>query len=58
MNGEVVDTAGEFCDDGTRTHFEIGSHKAFISAVSSGKRREGIIHALIVDENEVEESDQ
>ena len=53
----AVDTVfffqGEFTDDGTETHFLIGSHEAYIKAVSSGKRREGIIHNLIMDEVEI-----
>jgi len=44
---------GEFTDDGVETHFELGSKDAYIIAVSSGKRREGIIHSLIVNGNEV-----
>lgn len=44
---------GEFTDDGTETHFIIGNHEACIKAVSSGKRREGIIHSLIVDGAEI-----
>lgn len=47
---------GEFVDDGTETHFSIGNHDCCIKAVSSGKRREGIIHTLIVDEREIPES--
>ena len=47
--------AGEFTDDGTETHFAIGSQPAFVRAVSSGKRREGIIHSLHVHDTEVPE---
>ena len=40
-------------DDGTETHFEIGSNtSAFIKAVSSGKRRSGLIHSLFVGDND------
>ncbi|XP_070550026.1 fas apoptotic inhibitory molecule 1-like [Ptychodera flava] len=55
-NGETLQTAGEFVDDGTETHFEIRDHDCFIKAVSSGKRRDGIVHALFVDGNEVPET--
>ena len=45
---------GEFVDDGTETHFTIGeTHPAYIKAVSSGKRREGIIHSLFVADVEI-----
>lgn len=40
---------GEFVDDGTETHFEIGNHACCVKAVSSGKQKEGIIHTLLVD---------
>lgn len=50
-----METAGEFVDDGTETHFNIGNHDCYIKAVSSGKRKEGIIHSLIVDNREIPE---
>ncbi|CAJ0952824.1 unnamed protein product [Ranitomeya imitator] len=53
---EAGDRDGEFVDDGTETHFTLGDHDCCIKAVSSGKRREGIIHTLIVDEREIPES--
>ncbi|XP_043549916.1 fas apoptotic inhibitory molecule a isoform X2 [Chiloscyllium punctatum] len=55
-NGKKVETAGEFVDDGTETHFTIGNHDCCIKAVSSGKRKEGIIHTLIMDDQEIPES--
>ncbi|XP_053554010.1 fas apoptotic inhibitory molecule 1 isoform X2 [Bombina bombina] len=55
-NGKTMETAGEFVEDGTETHFSIGDHDCCIKAVSSGKRREGIIHTLIVDEREIPET--
>ncbi|XP_011511252.1 fas apoptotic inhibitory molecule 1 isoform X1 [Homo sapiens] len=54
-NGKKLETAGEFVDDGTETHFSIGNHDCYIKAVSSGKRKEGIIHTLIVDNREIPE---
>ncbi|XP_005104659.1 fas apoptotic inhibitory molecule 1 [Aplysia californica] len=53
VNGRIVETAGEFADDGTETHFEIGSHSAYIKAITTGKRRDGIVHQLFVDEVEI-----
>ncbi len=44
---------GEFVDDGTETHFTIGPNQAHIKAVSSGKRRDGIVHKLFVNESEI-----
>lgn len=46
---------GEFVDDGTETHFTLGDHNCCVKAVSSGKRRDGIIHTLLVDGTEVAE---
>ncbi|XP_038179773.1 fas apoptotic inhibitory molecule 1 [Arvicola amphibius] len=57
-NGKIIESAGEFVDDGTKTHFSIGNHDCYIKAVSSGKRREGIIHTLIVDNREIPEASQ
>ncbi|KAK9410549.1 fas apoptotic inhibitory molecule 1 [Crotalus adamanteus] len=54
-NGKKVETAGEFVEDGTETHFSIGKHNCYIKAISSGKRREGILHMLIVDDGEIPE---
>ena len=49
---------GEFTDDGTETHFTVGDHSCCIKAVSSGKRREGIVHCLIVDGQEIPEANE
>ncbi|MBZ3886406.1 Fas apoptotic inhibitory molecule 1 [Sciurus carolinensis] len=57
-SGDVVINqvlSGEFVEDGTETHFSVGSHSCYIKAVSSGKRKEGIIHTLIVDNKEIPE---
>ncbi|XP_028847868.1 fas apoptotic inhibitory molecule a [Denticeps clupeoides] len=54
-NGQKMETAGEFVDDGTETHFTLGDHDCCVKAVSSGKRRDGIIHLLMVDGTEVAE---
>lgn len=47
---------GEFVEDGTETHFTVADHSCCIKAVSSGKRKEGIIHTLIVDNREIPEA--
>ncbi|XP_021028743.1 fas apoptotic inhibitory molecule 1-like [Mus caroli] len=57
-NGKMVETAGKFVDDGTETHFNVGDHGCYIKAMSSGKKREGIIHTLIVDNREILELTQ
>lgn len=43
-------------DDGTETHFALGNYQAYIKAVSSGNKREGIIHSLIVGDTIIPES--
>ena len=41
-------------DDGTETHFAVGDGiPAYIKAVSSGKRKSGIIHSLFINNSEV-----
>ena len=45
---------GEFVEDGTETHFAIGDGiPAYIKAVSSGKRKSGIIHSLFINNAEI-----
>ncbi|XP_028810556.1 fas apoptotic inhibitory molecule b isoform X2 [Denticeps clupeoides] len=48
-NGQKMETMGEFADDGTETHFTVGDHDCCIKAISSGKKRKGIVHVLLVD---------
>ena len=55
VNGAKVEMAAEFTDDGTETHFAIGTQPAFVRAVSSGNKREGIIHILVVEGMQVPE---
>lgn len=44
-------------DDGTETHFVLTETMlAHIKAVSSGKRRDGIIHKLFVNNEEIPEA--
>ena len=45
-------------EGGTETHFRLhNKYSAHIKAISSGKRREGIIHTLFVDDQEIPETD-
>ena len=44
---------GEFTDNGTETHFMIDNREAVIRAVTSGKRREGIIYSLFIGDTQV-----
>lgn len=44
---------GEFVDDGTETHFMVGEHDCCIKAVSSGKKKSGIMHLLLLDGEKV-----
>ena len=55
-NGEVVETFGEFTEDGTETHFQINDRACYIKAISSGNRREGIVHILFVNNRMVPDS--
>lgn len=55
-NGEIIDTFGEFTDEGTETHFEINNRPCFIKARSSGNRREGIVHILFVNNRMISDS--
>ena len=47
---------GEFTDEGTETHFELAHHNCYIKAISSGNRREGILHTLHVDNRIIPDS--
>uniref|UniRef100_A0A1I7TX98 Fas apoptotic inhibitory molecule 1 n=1 Tax=Caenorhabditis tropicalis TaxID=1561998 RepID=A0A1I7TX98_9PELO len=48
-NGSNIDTAGEFVDNGSYTHFELGKTSCRIVAKSSGKRKTGLLHTLYVN---------
>lgn len=58
VNGDKVETFGEFGEEGTETHFQIGAHSAHITAISSGRRRDGILHKLYVDDTEIPECNE
>ncbi|KAL5257509.1 hypothetical protein ACHWQZ_G012453 [Mnemiopsis leidyi] len=53
LDGVKLDVMGEFTDNGTETHFMIDNHEAVIRAVTSGKRREGIIYSLFIGDTQV-----
>ncbi len=55
VNGRRAETAGEFADEGTETHFAVRCQPAFIRAISSGNKRVGIVHKLFVQDVEVPE---
>jgi len=55
VNGQKAEVAAEFVDDGTETHFTLGNQPAHILAISSGQRRKGILHKLIMNDNEIPE---
>ncbi|MEQ2214326.1 hypothetical protein XENOCAPTIV_001543 [Xenoophorus captivus] len=44
---------GEFVDDGTETHFLVGEHDCCIKAMSCGKKKNGIVHCLLLDGEKV-----
>ncbi|PAV62216.1 hypothetical protein WR25_00795 [Diploscapter pachys] len=47
VNGDKIDTAGEFVESGTETHFEIGTHVCRITATSSGKKKFDLVPSFI-----------
>ncbi|VDN30351.1 unnamed protein product [Gongylonema pulchrum] len=53
VNGKKVDTAGEFVENGTETHFEIGKNVCYVKATSSGKKKIGFIYQLFINDKEV-----
>lgn len=49
---------GDFADDGTETHFMVGEHECCIKATSSGKKKNGIVHYLLLDGEKIPASTQ
>jgi len=49
VNGEKIETEAGFTDEGSEMTFELNEKQARIVAVTSGKRREGILHQLIIN---------
>uniref|UniRef100_A0A0N5AI13 Fas apoptotic inhibitory molecule 1 n=1 Tax=Syphacia muris TaxID=451379 RepID=A0A0N5AI13_9BILA len=54
VDGSKVDTAGEFVDGGTETHFEIDNVACCIKTSSSGRRSTGVIYKLFLDDKEIQ----
>lgn len=40
---------GEFVDDGTETSFSLGVHECCIKATNTGKKKNAIVHLLLLD---------
>ena len=59
FKGVEVDTEGVFGEDGVETHFNIKIDDAFtvgvIKTISSGNKREGMLHLLFVNNEQVPE---
>uniref|UniRef100_A0A915PR21 Fas apoptotic inhibitory molecule 1 n=1 Tax=Setaria digitata TaxID=48799 RepID=A0A915PR21_9BILA len=53
VNGQKMTTAGEFLEDGTKTHFEINDSVCYIKATSSGNKKSGFIYQLYINDNEI-----
>ncbi|CAI8006838.1 Fas apoptotic inhibitory molecule 1 [Geodia barretti] len=48
VDGEKMDTHGEFTDTGTETCFTLDGYAACIRAESSGNRHKGLVHVLVI----------
>lgn len=53
LDGQKLDVVSEFADNGTETCFMIEDKQAVIRAVTSGKRREGIIYSLFLGDVQI-----
>lgn len=53
VNGKRLDVEPEFIENGTETRFEINGSQCRLVTVSSGHRRSGLVHALIVNNKEI-----
>ena len=42
-------------EEGTETHFEVGKKPAYIRAVTSGDKRQGLVYSLYVQEQLIPE---
>ncbi|VDN89929.1 unnamed protein product [Brugia pahangi] len=58
VNGQKMNTAGEFLEDSTKTHFEIGHNVCYVKATSSGNKKLGFIYQLYINNNEIITSDK
>ncbi|CAF1158956.1 unnamed protein product, partial [Brachionus calyciflorus] len=53
INGQRLDVEPEFTENGTETVFELNGTSCRLITVSSGHRRSGLVHALIVNNKEI-----
>ena len=53
VNGRKLDVEPEFVENGTESCFELSGARIRLVTVSSGHRRSGLIHALIVNNKEI-----
>lgn len=49
---------GEFVDDGTETCFSLGAHECCIKATTTAKKKNAIVHLLLLDGEKVPASTQ
>lgn len=56
--GGGVHKQGEFVDDGTETRFTAAGHECCIKATSGGKKKNGIVHHLLLDGEKIPASTQ
>ena len=49
VDGQIVETFGEFVEGGSEHHFEVDSRVCVIRTLSTGDRRRGVEHILDVD---------
>ncbi|VDN03486.1 unnamed protein product [Thelazia callipaeda] len=58
VNGQKMNTAGEFVENGTKTHFEISNNVCFIKATSSGNKKIGFIYQLFINNSEITSTEE
>ncbi|CAJ0941813.1 unnamed protein product, partial [Mesorhabditis belari] len=52
-NGKKIDTAGEFVEGGSETHFELNRQVCVIRAISTGRKKTGVAHELYVNNTHI-----
>ncbi|XP_065883456.1 fas apoptotic inhibitory molecule 1-like [Dysidea avara] len=52
LDGEKVETRGEFVSEGVETHFDIDNVDCYIRSVSSGNKHKGLNYTLVVDDSD------
>ncbi|KAL4003728.1 Fas apoptotic inhibitory molecule 1 [Acanthocheilonema viteae] len=53
VNSQKMNTAGEFLENGTKTHFEIDQNVCYVKATSSGNKKLGFIYQLYINNSEI-----